>query len=61
MECIGLGSDFDGIDTHRELTGADSMERLWNAFKESGFKESQIDKIWGGNVLHLYKEVLCAN
>ncbi len=58
MECIGLGSDFDGIDTHRELTGADSMERLWNAFKESGFRESQIDKIWGENVLRLYREVL---
>lgn len=27
IECLGLGSDFDGIDTHAELTEADRM--LW--------------------------------
>lgn len=58
MECLGLGSDFDGIDTHAELTGADKMENLWSALKESGFTERELDKIWGGNVLRLYREVL---
>lgn len=58
IECIGLGSDFDGIDTHAELTGADKMELLWDALKENGFAERQLDKIFGGNVLRVYKEIL---
>lgn len=58
MECLGLGSDFDGIDTHAELTGADKMGLLWDALQESGFTEGQLDKIFGENVLRLYRETL---
>lgn len=58
IECLGLGSDFDGIETHAELTGADQMERLADALKKSGFTEGALDKIFGGNVLRVYKELL---
>ena len=58
VECLGLGGDFDGIDTHAELPGADRMERLADALKKGGFSEGQLDKILGGNVLRLYREVL---
>lgn len=57
VECLGLGSDFDGIDTHAELTGADRMERLVDALKKGGFTERQLDKILGENVLRVYREV----
>lgn len=57
-ECLGLGSDFDGIDTHAELTGADRMGRLADALKRGGFTEGQLDKIFGGNVLRVYRELL---
>lgn len=58
MECLGLGSDFDGIDTHAELTGADKMGLLWDALHKSGFTQEQLDKIFGENVLRVYKEVM---
>lgn len=58
MECLGLGSDFDGIDTHAELPGADAMERLWHALVRGGFTQDQADAVFGGNVLRLYREVL---
>lgn len=58
IECLGLGSDFDGIDTHAELTGADRMGRLADALKRGGFTEEQLDKIFGGNVLRVYRELL---
>ena len=58
MECLGLGSDFDGIDTHAELPGADAMERLWYALVKGGFTQDQADAVFGGNVLRLYREVL---
>lgn len=58
VECLGLGSDFDGIDTHAELTGADRMESLADALKSGGFSAGQLDKILGENVLRVYREVL---
>ena len=58
MECVGLGSDFDGIDTHEELPGADCMERLWEALKKGGFKERELDLIFSENVLRVYNDVL---
>ena len=58
IEILGLGSDFDGIDTHAELPGAQSMEKLWEALKASGFAESQLDRIFSENVLRVYREAL---
>lgn len=58
IECLGLGSDFDGIETHAELTGADRMMELAEALKKGGFSESDLDKILGGNVLRVYRQIL---
>lgn len=58
MDCLGLGSDFDGIPTHRELTGADKLPLLEEALKKGGFTASEREKIFSGNVLRLYKELL---
>ena len=58
IEVLGLGSDFDGIDTHEELPGAQSMEKLWDELHKAGFTERQLDKIFYGNVLRVYCDVL---
>ena len=58
IQVLGLGSDFDGIDTHEELPGAQSMEKLWDGLKAGGFAESQMDLIFSGNVLRLYRDIL---
>ena len=58
VEVLGLGSDFDGIDTHAELPGAHTMSRLWEALKKGGFTERQLDKIFTDNVLRVYRETL---
>lgn len=55
---LGLGSDFDGIDTHEELPGAESMGKLWDAMKAGGFTESQLDLVFSGNVLRVYRDTL---
>lgn len=55
---LGLGSDFDGIGTHEELPGAESMGKLWDALKGAGFTEAQLDLIFCGNVLRLYRDTL---
>ena len=58
VDCLGLGSDFDGIDTHAELPGADHMEKLWEVLKKGGFTERELDKIFTENVLRLYEDTL---
>ena len=57
-DCLGLGTDFDGIKTHDELPDAPYMPLLIDAFGKAGFTSSQVDKILSGNVLRVYKEVL---
>lgn len=58
VEVLGLGSDFDGIDTNEALPGVQSMGLLWDALHKAGFKETELDKIFYGNVLRVYRQVL---
>lgn len=58
IDVLGLGSDYDGIPTHRELPGVQSMGLLWDALHEAGFSEGELDKIFYGNVLRVYKDTL---
>ncbi|MBQ9119973.1 MAG: dipeptidase [Lachnospiraceae bacterium] len=57
-ECIGLGSDFDGIDTHEELYDASCLPKLEDALWKAGFGQQEIENIFYKNVLRVYKEVL---
>mgnify|MGYP005878320789 CR=1 FL=1 len=57
-DCLGLGSDFDGIRTHAELPGADAMPVLEGALAKAGLTARQRDKVMGENVLRVYREVL---
>ncbi len=58
VEVLGLGTDFDGIDTHKELPGAQNMELLWDALHKSGFTQGELDKIFYANVLRVYRDTL---
>ncbi len=58
MECVGLGSDFDGIPLHPELHDASEIPKLVDAFKKCGFHESEIDKILYQNIFRIYREIL---
>lgn len=58
MEVLGLGSDFDGIDTNQGLPGVQSMEILWEALHKAGFTQTQLDMIFEQNVLRVYRDTL---
>ncbi|WP_244833889.1 dipeptidase [Clostridium sp. BJN0001] len=58
INSVSLGSDFDGISGNPEIKDASYMYILFDLLKKSGFKESEIDKIFYKNVLRVYKEVL---
>lgn len=57
-ECVGLGSDFDGIPTNKGIPDCSYLPRLYDVLKRRGWKECAIEACFYKNVLRLYKEVL---
>lgn len=57
-DILGLGTDYDGIDGDLELDHCDKMPLLAQEMERQGFSTQQIEKIFYGNVLRLYREVL---
>lgn len=58
IQCIGLGSDFDGIQRVIEMDDCSMMPYLADAMKKAGFSESDIEAICYKNVMRLIQEVL---
>ncbi len=56
VECLGLGSDFDGIATNKGIPSAAHVPQLYQALKKGGFSESDLEKIFYKNVLRVYKD-----
>jgi len=58
IECVGIGSDFDGIGGNLEIADCTQTERLFEALKKRKFSEEKIDYIIYKNVLRVIKDVL---
>ena len=58
IDCLGLGSDFDGIEGHEELPDCSYMPRLADALRKSGLSEDMVEKIFYRNVMRVYEETL---
>lgn len=58
IDCVGLGSDFDGISGDLELSDCSKMSLLEAELRKQGFHESEIEAIFYKNVLRVYKELL---
>lgn len=57
IECIGLGSDFDGIAGNLEIDSPAAFWKLEESLLKSGFTVEEIEKIFYKNVLRVYKDV----
>ena len=58
IDCIGLGSDFDGISQNLEMKNASYLPQLEQALKDAGLTTEEIEKVFYKNVLRVYREVL---
>ena len=58
IDCIGLGTDFDGIDSELEMDHCDKMQELAKALEKAGLSQEEIEKVFYKNVLRVYKEIL---
>ncbi len=59
INCVGLGSDFDGIAaTPTDLTDVSCYPNLINGLFEKGFNKKEIEKIMGRNLYDFIKRIL---
>ena len=56
-EHVGLGSDFDGADMPEGLEDCSKLPKLTEALLRKGYKEEDIRKILGGNLLRVFRQV----
>lgn len=58
IDCVGIGSDFDGIDCPLEFENSSKMQLIYDEMKKTGFREEDIEKVFYKNALRLFKELL---
>ncbi|MCC3867795.1 dipeptidase [Terrisporobacter mayombei] len=58
IDCVGIGSDFDGIDCPLEFENSSKMQLIYDEMKKSGFREEDIEKVFYKNALRLFKELI---
>lgn len=58
IDCVGLGSDFDGIENNLEMDDASKMDLLREELLKEGFSLEDIDKIFYKNILRVMRNVL---
>ncbi len=57
IDCVGLGSDFDGIEQNLEMKDASYLGMLEEELYRAGFSAADVAKIFHENVLRVFKEV----
>lgn len=58
MDCVALGSDFDGITGELEIGDPTQMDLLADALHKQSFTQDQIDQIFYGNALRVLAETI---
>ena len=57
IDHVGISSDFDGGGGILGWEDASETMNVTNALRERGYSESEIAKLWGGNLLRVLDEV----
>lgn len=62
VDHVGIGSDFDGIESApQHLNGVDDFPKITEALLARGYTRKQVTKILGGNFLRVFKSVSSSN
>jgi membrane dipeptidase len=57
VDYVGIGSDFDGGGGLRDCADVSQFPAITLELVSRGYSESDIRKIWGGNLLRVFREV----
>lgn len=57
IDYVGIGTDFDGGARLKDCMDASQMPNVTKELVKRGYSEKEIQKIWGGNFLRVFREV----
>lgn len=57
-DCVGIGTDFDGVECRVEIDEPAKMEYLFHALREKGMTSRQLEKFAYGNVLRVIRDTM---
>jgi membrane dipeptidase len=57
IDFVGIGSDFDGGGGLRDCADVSQFPNITRELLRRGYTEKEIKKIWGGNLLRVFREV----
>lgn len=57
-DCVAMGTDFDGVGGHLEISHPTQMNQLFDRLAQKGMTSRQLDKFANGNVLRVMKECI---
>ncbi|MEM8676755.1 MAG: dipeptidase [Cyanobacteria bacterium P01_G01_bin.67] len=58
IDHVGIGSDFDGGGGLVGINDVSEMPNITEELLTRGYSESEIRKLWGGNLMRVFKEVI---
>ena len=58
VECVGMGSDFDGIGGNLQVGSSDKVPMIWDLMRKEGLSEDVIEKVAYKNVLRVMREAM---
>ena len=56
IEYVGIGTDFDGGGGIKDVMDVSQMKNLTIEMLRRGYTKSELEKVWGGNVMRVLKE-----
>jgi len=57
IDHVGIGSDFDGGGGLKDCSDVSEMGNITRELVKRGYTEKEIAKIWGGNLMRVFREV----
>lgn len=58
INCVGLGSDYDGAKVPDDVSDISQIYKIKNEMAKRGFKEEEINKVMGNNFARVIKDIL---
>ncbi|MBM3285223.1 MAG: membrane dipeptidase, partial [Candidatus Aminicenantes bacterium] len=58
IDHVGIGTDFDGGGGVEGCNDVSEMFRLTAEFLRRGYTEEEVEKIWAGNVMRVFRQVI---
>lgn len=58
IDHVGIGTDFDGGGGVDDCNDVSQLPRITEELVRRGYSEEEIQKIWGGNIMRVFKEVI---